>query len=375
MKVSNSIFDVVILLGAIQGFIISGLLYFKRERLYANKLLAAITFLIALACLNMYLLDVGATNNSTFWSIISLIVPLVIVMPIGPLIFFYVRSLAQSDFKLSRSNRIHFYSVIVDFLPHFVGIVFVIGALAQWIKKSEFSAWGNFIDTYNVYADIPRWISVCIYTALAWKEQKKIKTGESDSWPKYFVISFVIFEAIWLLHLVPYVIPSVSDQFLNWVGWYPVYIPLAAMVYWLGFNGYLRGRPSLTKSPLDMKTVSQAIEKLRDVMLRDQVFLDPELTLQSIVTRTGLQQKTISAVLNQHLGKSFNEFVNEYRVNEVKKKLLDNSFKHMTIVGIAFECGFNSQATFQRAFKQFTNQSPSEFQLRCLGISQNTAQN
>src|SRR5882724_8380099 len=117
MKVSNSIFDVVILLGAVQGFIIGGLLYFKKEKLYANKILVILIFLISLACLNIYLLDIDFGKDSTLWSVISLIVPLTIVMPIGPLIYFYVHSLFLDDFRFNASHRVHFYSVAIDFVP------------------------------------------------------------------------------------------------------------------------------------------------------------------------------------------------------------------------------------------------------------------
>jgi membrane-associated HD superfamily phosphohydrolase len=58
--------DVIILLGAIQGFIISCLLYFKKEKLYANKLLAVLLFLLSLACLNLYLMNVQITRDYLF---------------------------------------------------------------------------------------------------------------------------------------------------------------------------------------------------------------------------------------------------------------------------------------------------------------------
>lgn len=64
--------------------------------------------------------------------------------------------------------------------------------------------------------------------------------------------------------------------------------------------------------------------------------------------QTGIAQKVISAVLNQQLNKSFSEFVNEYRITEVKKRLLEPQRDNLTIVGLAYECGFNSQSTFQR---------------------------
>lgn len=112
---------------------------------------------------------------------------------------------------------------------------------------------------------------------------------------------------------------------------------------------------------MDTSTVSKTLEALQKAMEHDRIYLNPELTLNEVVKITVIPQKTISAVLNQHAGKSFNEFVNEYRVEEVKRRLSGSYPEHLTITGIALECGFNSQATFQRTFKQFTGVSPTEF--------------
>ncbi|MEO6979077.1 MAG: helix-turn-helix domain-containing protein, partial [Mucilaginibacter sp.] len=71
--------------------------------------------------------------------------------------------------------------------------------------------------------------------------------------------------------------------------------------------------------------------------------------------------RTISAVLNRDLKKGFSEFVNEYRINEVKQKMLQPENNHITIAGIAFESGFNSVATFQRTFKSTENITPKQF--------------
>jgi len=85
------------------------------------------------------------------------------------------------------------------------------------------------------------------------------------------------------------------------------------------------------------------------------------LKLSDVVKETNISQKIISSVLNQHLHKSFNEYINTYRVEAFKTRLLQGNTSNLTITGIAFECGFNSQATFQRVFKSITKQSPSEF--------------
>ena len=104
--------------------------------------------------------------------------------------------------------------------------------------------------------------------------------------------------------------------------------------------------------------MESTVAALKKAMEEERLFLDPELSLDKLVAHLGIDQKTVSHVLNQHLQQSFNHFVNSYRINEVKQRLREQVDEHLTLTGIAFECGFNSQATFQRTFKQFTQMTP-----------------
>ena len=70
----------------------------------------------------------------------------------------------------------------------------------------------------------------------------------------------------------------------------------------------------------------------------------------------------LSFVINNGFGKNFNDFVNEFRVAEVKNKLNEGAAENLNLLGIALDSGFNSKATFNRAFKKFTGISPKEFQ-------------
>jgi AraC-like DNA-binding protein len=69
----------------------------------------------------------------------------------------------------------------------------------------------------------------------------------------------------------------------------------------------------------------------------------------------------LSGVINQVHGKNFYEFVNLYRINEVKRLLTDPKNKHLKLISIAYDAGFNSKASFNRIFKQMTNMTPSKF--------------
>jgi AraC-like DNA-binding protein len=70
----------------------------------------------------------------------------------------------------------------------------------------------------------------------------------------------------------------------------------------------------------------------------------------------------ISFILNNHLHNNFYDFVNAYRIEEVKNKLNDPALKYLTLLGIALDSGFNSKTTFNRVFRQVTGITPTEFQ-------------
>jgi AraC-like DNA-binding protein len=152
---------------------------------------------------------------------------------------------------------------------------------------------------------------------------------------------------------------------LDKFNWYPVYVPLAVLVYWLGIRGYIVGQTESVQIKkamrLDPALVDKTINSLHSAMEKDKLYLNPALTVATVADHTGVPTKNISAILNQHLQKSFNEFVNEYRVNAIRQRLLNGETRKFTIAGLAYEAGFNSLPTFQRAFKSVTGQTPSEF--------------
>ena len=356
-------------MGAIQGFITSILLFRFRPHKSANTLLGWLTLLISLACLNIYFLE-AVVLSGTFWIILGAILPLVVIMPLGPLAYFYVKALLYPEFELSKKNRPHFYSTLIDLVPYVSATIFIVGSNIGFFTPEHLRQWGSFIDSYHVYADIPRWLSLCIYIGFAYKMiagyavSKKQKTVVG--WARQFTLGFLIFLVIWLVYLVPYVIPSLSNKLLDSVGWYPIYIPLIILIYWLGINGAVISFRTYGKTPnspdLSPADIKNTIKALEEAMQEDKLYLNPSVKLNDIVKHTEIPQKTISFVLNQHMGKTFNEFINGYRVEEFKSRLLNDTSKKLTITGLAFECGFNSQATFQRTFKAVTQISPKEFQ-------------
>ena len=102
--------------------------------------------------------------------------------------------------------------------------------------------------------------------------------------------------------------------------------------------------------------------KIENVMVREKLYLEPELSLSDLAQKLKTNTSVLSAAINSNFGKNFNDFVNEYRVEEFKKQIKLSQNQNYTLLAIAFDCGFNSKATFNRAFKKFTGQSPSRFE-------------
>ena len=108
------------------------------------------------------------------------------------------------------------------------------------------------------------------------------------------------------------------------------------------------------------------IEHIYSFMQTERPFLNAELTVQDLSKQLNISRHHLTEILNNDIGKNFFTFVNEYRVEEVKRRLLDERFEHLTIVAIAFESGFNSKSTFNSIFKQNTGSTPSQWKAEAL---------
>jgi AraC-like DNA-binding protein len=102
-------------------------------------------------------------------------------------------------------------------------------------------------------------------------------------------------------------------------------------------------------------------EKLLEYMDNKKPYLEPELSLADLAKQLETNTSVLSKVINDGTGRNFNDFINSYRVQDVIIKLKTGEQQTQTLLGIAYDCGFNSKATFNRAFKKITNKTPKEY--------------
>lgn len=96
-------------------------------------------------------------------------------------------------------------------------------------------------------------------------------------------------------------------------------------------------------------------------MQKKKPYLDDELTLQKLAEQLEVSNHNLSEVINSRLNQSYYDFVNRYRVEEFKKRLMDPANDHFNILSIAFDSGFKSKGTFNSIFKKYSGITPSEY--------------
>lgn len=304
---------------------------------------------------------------------------------LGPVLFFYTQSLLNKSFRLTRVDILHFTPAIAYLLYSLV--VFVTD---KWI-----------LDEYFFYADgrdkdLAPWyqmtglISMLIYLLLSLRyyfTYKKL-TFEVVSyaetilfkWIRNYLIAFLI---ILILRVLFFILNPEWAEFGSKF-WY--YLCFSGLFYYIALSGYANTvkasipMPSFGKNekstshletqegsekPKETETGIPNIElwksKISELMLKQNLYENPILALTDVASALSVQPKLVSQIVNQGFEMNFNDFINKYRVGAVIDKLESNEHLSKTILGIALECGFNSKATFNRAFKKSTGLTPKSF--------------
>ena len=115
------------------------------------------------------------------------------------------------------------------------------------------------------------------------------------------------------------------------------------------------------KTPMtDTSDARERSRRLKEAVAAGRLYEDAELTLTTLALKLSIHPHDLSRIINTGLKKNFNDFINELRVREVARKMHDPAYANFTLLGIAYESGFNSQSTFHRVFKELTGKTPAE---------------
>lgn len=111
----------------------------------------------------------------------------------------------------------------------------------------------------------------------------------------------------------------------------------------------------------DTESDSVIRDQLIHLMENEKMYLFPDLKVGGLAASLGCSPHKLSQVMTSQFGQNFNDFINSYRIEEVKRRLSIGETRNKTIASLAFDCGFNSLSVFNSAFKKFTGMTPSQF--------------
>jgi AraC-like DNA-binding protein len=309
----------------------------------------------------------------------------------GSFVYFYVLSLTDAKRRFARRD-------LLFFAPAAVYLVFRLVLFAQSI---EFKGWFD----KNYYAPVASPIIFVssfawntIFLSFALKHYRKYRVWLDENFSDTEKIKFDWLRNFLYVFTVVFVLGGVfdfTDSFifsLSYIQYFYFELVLALVTYYLAIAGYLRSatielnfapssespetEPRNVKSLLSDDELKSYKIRLQNLMTREKPFLNPQLALADLSKQFGVNTTVLSHVINQGFGKNFNDFINEYRVREIIGKLQNgNSAKDAPLLAIAFDCGFNSKATFNRAFKKIIGASPKEFQDNNLKLPINANEN
>lgn len=124
-----------------------------------------------------------------------------------------------------------------------------------------------------------------------------------------------------------------------------------------------KGEPGIIENDDALREHSH---RIKEVMRTQKLFLNPDLTLPELANICDLTTVKTSQALNRVLGKNFYTFVNEYRADQFIHDLKNPEFNHLSLIGLAYKCGFQSKSTFNKFFKSYTDYTPSQYRKKIL---------
>ena len=360
-----NLYDLAFLGAIFTGFTFALLLWFtKTVNRSANRFLALALVTMILWMIRILAIDLKLETYLPHWDWL----PMEFLLALGPLMYFYVLKITGPKYKFGLKD-----------LAHFVPALFEQGIFGLEIRESARTGAPTYIthtfQQLNPVLQLLIFISIIIYLD---RSNKLIQNFYRRLQP--VLMDRPLLEFRWLRRLLGFtallsflwLFCAAVDYFgyryqLGIQVYYPFYIFFVVIIIWTAAAAFLKPQAAvmaqttaLFKSPVPAELRAKGVWLKRDMEL-NQYYQDPELNLSSLAEQLKMPPHELSRVINTALKKNFNDFINEYRVIDAARKMQDPAYDHITLLGIAFESGFNSKRTFNRVFKEMTGKSPVEF--------------
>lgn len=370
------------LLGAIQGFLLAFVLVTRRANHTANRLLgtAMVTFSIFLVGSVYY----AARLERVVPHFFGVSYPLPFLF--GPLIYLYAVTASDRERRLRRSDALHFVPfliVVAAGLPVYLMSGADKLALYDRLMRGDEPLMMSIADALKLVSGVAYAAATLVFLRRHGGRVKRSYSHVEQVNLRWLLWLSGAAGGIWLL--------AAGMQLLTAAGLLRVAraddivaLAMAALVYAIGYMGLRQPEifrfdtaalpepsaamqvaasavtaepPRYERSGLTDEEAALLKDRLLHVMETNRPWQDPELTLADLADMLSTSSHKVSEVLNSHVGQTFYDFVNGYRVREVQRRMVSEK----TLLALAFDAGFASKSTFNEVFKKHTGQTPSAY--------------
>ncbi|MEQ9309260.1 MAG: AraC family transcriptional regulator [Balneolaceae bacterium] len=360
----------VFIAGIIQSFFFALLIGSKKHRTYPDKLLIVWLIIIGLHLLYYFYMFEGWYKQYPAFIGFGLYFPALH----GPLFYLYFRALISKKPGWKWKDALHF-------IPFVVANLFIIQFHFFPVEQkltlafsppdffSPFIKAGMLLNNFLGPAYI---IVIWFYIRKYQDDLKNIFSyteNVSLQWVKNLNYGLA---GIWLVVITVNYTPLATqirgDVF--------IYTAVVIFVFSVGYFGFKQtalftdfqntsprqpGPGRYTRSGLSQTSSTDILNALIDYLESEKPYLDGTLSLEAVSKALNVPRHHLSEVINRQMTLTFFDLVNRYRVKEFEKRVKAGDISRLTVLGLAYECGFNSKASFNRIFKKQTGQTPSEF--------------
>jgi AraC-like DNA-binding protein len=345
---------------------------YKEQRL-SDKLLGWIMFILAME-LQDY--TFGFAGINVLWDELNGF-PRGVGLLFGPVVYFYFHAQVNRSFRLRKKDLWHFLPYVLYFSYEFV---FFVQGTAAVERKQE----ANYNDVLSHIMLFTRFASYIFYFSKCLIIYKKYRIWSVNQFSNTELIDFSWFRNFiyaMIFWLVCREIMNIIDAFLaldfyqDW--WWN--LALVGVVFYIGLTGFSQRQPVKmefesvdNKAPVEVaserlgkdsndKEKVEIAERLKTLMERDRLYLQPDLNLYELSQYLQITSAQLSSAINQILNLNFNDYINGLRIEAFIRSYTEENNHRFTLLAIAFESGFNSKATFNRAFRKIKGCSPKEY--------------
>ena len=325
----------------------------------STYLLSLLLFFMGLTLLNETLTSSGISNH--FKNLYF--IPLNFSLAIAPLFSLFVKT--KFTRKIKYIDYIHLVLPILQFIVY-LSIGF--RGIAYKSKLWNESLFRNFLDLETILFSIGliAYSIFCLYLIIKPHDAKYFWLEDLKAWLHRMVLVFLIIAALEMFVFIGEYLSANRFPELFFVFRTLLFVLL---ISWIVYNAISLLYLNAIYHTLPQKKVNSITEhefnhiesKLKHLMDEEKVFLNPDLSLGILAKYLDISEKNCSQFFSTSLQTNFNRYINKLRVEAFKEKVKSGKLNNLTLLAIAYDCGFDSKSTFNRAFKQLESMTPSAY--------------